>query len=328
MDSPSVFIKGEGLSMQGVYPAKKKDGTEYYRSSITYKNRHISLGSFATGPEAESAYHLADSILNGEDGVEPEDYEKNGQDISFEKWIMLLNLKKTGIYCRNPIYMYGKFFLYYINRETGLKFDVEDLFFFRNHKIQSRGGHLFYSDYGMQCSLLNRYGVRGFAVKNRDYYFKNGDENDFTYGNIVVVNRYNGVRHEEYRGKDVYTVKLHMKGDVTVGHYETETEAAIAYNKAADSIEEKIRSKVNDDCINSMHRQGKTQDVAYDNGRINKMVTNDTANIDEYSVLTENEPQYKKWRRNYVENITNAEYISIYMKIRFEKSFRRYLKEL
>ena len=32
----------------GVYTAYKKDGTVYYRSSITHKNKHISLGSFSS----------------------------------------------------------------------------------------------------------------------------------------------------------------------------------------------------------------------------------------------------------------------------------------
>ena len=39
----------------GVYIAKKKDGTIYYRSSFTYKSKHISLGSFATEKEAHKA---------------------------------------------------------------------------------------------------------------------------------------------------------------------------------------------------------------------------------------------------------------------------------
>ena len=32
----------------GVYPAKKKDGTKYFRAAVTYKQKHISLGSFRT----------------------------------------------------------------------------------------------------------------------------------------------------------------------------------------------------------------------------------------------------------------------------------------
>ena len=48
----------------GVYSAKKKDGTIYFRSSFTYKNKHISLGSFATEKEAHKAYLEANDIMN------------------------------------------------------------------------------------------------------------------------------------------------------------------------------------------------------------------------------------------------------------------------
>ena len=34
--------------LPGVYQAKKKDNTIYFRSSITYSGKHISLGSFET----------------------------------------------------------------------------------------------------------------------------------------------------------------------------------------------------------------------------------------------------------------------------------------
>ena len=34
--------------LPGVYQAKKKDDTIYFRSSITYSGKHISLGSFET----------------------------------------------------------------------------------------------------------------------------------------------------------------------------------------------------------------------------------------------------------------------------------------
>ena len=39
-----------GFMAAGVYIARKKNGEIYFRSSITYRNRHISLGSFQTVP--------------------------------------------------------------------------------------------------------------------------------------------------------------------------------------------------------------------------------------------------------------------------------------
>ena len=37
---------------QGVSIATKKDGTVYYRAGLYYKNKHISLGSYADKPQA------------------------------------------------------------------------------------------------------------------------------------------------------------------------------------------------------------------------------------------------------------------------------------
>ena len=54
------------MCMKGVFTAKKKDGTVYYRSSITYKRKHISLGSFDTMCQANAAYLEADRLLNQE----------------------------------------------------------------------------------------------------------------------------------------------------------------------------------------------------------------------------------------------------------------------
>ena len=48
----------------GVFLAKKKDASIYYRSSITYKNKHISLGSFSTEEEAHTAYLQAGTLIN------------------------------------------------------------------------------------------------------------------------------------------------------------------------------------------------------------------------------------------------------------------------
>lgn len=321
------------MSAPGSYLARRKDGTEYFRASITYKDRHISLGSFADDKQAGEAYSVANLILNGERVPEPEEYEQLGHPLSFTRWIVLLNLKKTGIYCKNPILLYGKYFLYYLDSKTVLKFDVDDMFFYRTHRIQKRGNHLFYSDYGMQTGVLSRYGVRGFAVKGRDYYFKNGDENDYTYGNIVIVNKYNGVRRCQYRGRYVYEVKIHMLGNVTVGRYSRETEAAIAYNKAADQIEEKIRARQNEDqkypeYMDCVGDRAAIQDSVFYDDRKEKM--QEPYNEAQEVVLPTNQKcsKYRNWRRNYIEEISNSEYINIYERIKFTKSFRKYLNEL
>ncbi|MBP5159987.1 MAG: hypothetical protein ILP10_06775 [Lachnospiraceae bacterium] len=233
------------MSKAGVFEAKKKDGTVYYRSSVTYKGKHISLGSYADETSASDAYKVAVRVLGiradmgNESGAEPEidDYEECGTAVSFDKWVMLVNLRRSGIYCRNPILLENKFFRYYVDRHTVLLFDVDDLFYYMNHKIMKRGGRLFVADFGMQVGILSRYGIHSFAVKDRDYVFKNGDENDLRYSNIAVINRYFGVTRSGGEGRYAYTARIHINGDNIVGRYHSEEKAAIAYNKAVDVLE-------------------------------------------------------------------------------------------
>ena len=54
----------------GVYLATKKDGTIYYRSSITYKNKHISLGSFSSENDANKAYLEAYDLISSTQTIE------------------------------------------------------------------------------------------------------------------------------------------------------------------------------------------------------------------------------------------------------------------
>ena len=104
-------------------------------------------------------------------------------------------------------------------------------------KIQKKGGYLFVSDYGSQYSILSRYGIRPFSVYGRDYRMTNGDALDFRYSNIEIINQYAGVqRKESASGQVQYQTKIHVNGDFIVGTYADEISAAIAYNKAADTL--------------------------------------------------------------------------------------------
>lgn len=224
----------------GVFTATKKDGSTYYRVSVTHKNKHISLGSYDDCAVAAQAYKEASSILKGKlDIANPlvaEFHYRDDCPLSFEKWIILINFRDNGIYFKTPIYLFRKYFFYYLTRERVLKFDADDLFYYSNHKIMARNGYLFVNDYGSQTSILSRYGIQSHSVLNRDYYFANGDTNDFRYGNIVIVNKYHGVQSFFKNGTQQYKVKIHINGDFVVGTYNSEAEAAIAYNKAADTL--------------------------------------------------------------------------------------------
>ena len=237
--------------LTGVFTAKKKNGQTYYRSSITYKGRHISLGSFENSEAAHVAYLEADRILHCPDTYRIDLLEtyfsthekkvhkskKNNASIdmlSFEKAVILLNFRDNDIYFHSPIYIYKNYFHYYLEPGYHLIFDKEDLFYYSSHKIMRRGNHLFVADYGMQVTIASRYGIRNFAVKDRDYRFINQDDTDFRYANIEIINPYHGVLREGNFGNYSYRVLIHINGNYIVGIYDNIETAAIAYNKAAD----------------------------------------------------------------------------------------------
>ncbi len=218
--------------LKGVFKAKKKSGEIYYRSNITYRDKHISLGSFKDEEKAHEAYVYAREILDNPVFLFNE-WVDNGI-LSFEKVISLFNLRDNGVYIKTPIYLRTNYFSYFLSPDMELKFDVDDLFYYSSHKIMVRKGHYFVSDYGMQVSILSRYGIFPYAAQGRDYVFINGDVTDFRYSNIHVINPYFGVRMGKKDNVIYFDTYLHLKGDWKIGRYDTAQEAAIAYNKARD----------------------------------------------------------------------------------------------
>lgn len=220
--------------LPGVYQATKKNGAIYYRSNITFHNKHISLGSFSSQEEAHEAYCVAERVLYS-DLVFDEYLDWNSlKPLGFDKIISLFNFRDRGMYIANPIYMRSNYFSYYLSPNEELKFDVDDLFYYSTHKILQRQGHLYVNDYGMQVTLMSRYGLKNYSVLHRDYEFANGDETDLRYSNVVLINRYYGVTRYERKGMMRYRVRIHINGNYTIGTYSTEEKAAIAYNKAVD----------------------------------------------------------------------------------------------
>lgn len=221
----------------GTFLATKKNGEITCRSSIYYKKKHISLGTFSTEEEARKAYLEAEEILHGTAPIRLEDHTPSAA-LSFSKWVMLVTLRDTGRYYRTPISPRADFFYYYVSRGLRLRFDPEDLTFFATHKITQRGRGFFVTVDGRQVPLLSLFGIHAHAVAGRDYEFLDGNARNLRRGNIRILNPYHGVRKEFRKGMPVYAARIHVNGDLLIGRYSTEEEAAIAYNKAADLLGE------------------------------------------------------------------------------------------
>lgn len=77
--------------LPGVYPGKRKDGTSYFRSNFTYKNKHISLGSYETEELAFKAYLDARKLIRDDSFQLYADYSSFTLD--FVKIISILNFR-------------------------------------------------------------------------------------------------------------------------------------------------------------------------------------------------------------------------------------------
>ena len=75
--------------LQGVYIAYRKDKTPYYRSSIHYNGKHVSLGSFDTEEEAHNAYKEAYSIYKSNETT-IENYTNSEHILSDDKIVTIL----------------------------------------------------------------------------------------------------------------------------------------------------------------------------------------------------------------------------------------------
>ncbi len=108
-------------------------------------------------------------------------------------------------------------------------------FYYSSHRILTRQGHLYVNHYGMQLTLLGRYGIKNPCGKRQgNFCFVNGDENDFRYSNLKIINPYFGVERIDKNRTEHYKVRIHIHGNITVGNYTNAIDAAIAYNKAVD----------------------------------------------------------------------------------------------
>ncbi|MCR5501809.1 MAG: hypothetical protein K6F53_02240 [Lachnospiraceae bacterium] len=255
--------------LRGVSIAYKKDGTKYYRSSITHRNKHISLGSYDNPSDAHSAYWEAAILLTKKD-LSIEQYSPE-RILSYRKWVILINFRDNDIYLTAPIYMRANYFEYHLEHGCVLKFSTDDLFYYSKKSIMKRGRHFFVADYGMQVNILNRYGIKNYGVPGRDYMFVNGDDLDFRYENIRIINRYHGVTYKLTKRGPEFTARIHIIGNYTIGRYPSEIEAAIAYNKAIDLLKKNgVKKNYSPNYIEDI--PAKEYAEIYSNVRISKKV--------------------------------------------------------
>ena len=85
-------------------------------------------------------------------------------------------------------------------------------------------------------NIVNRYGIKNYAVCGRDYRFRNGDPLDYRRENLEILNQYNGVIPLSGGSASGYLARIHINGNYVIGIYSDMTEAAIAYNKAIDIL--------------------------------------------------------------------------------------------
>lgn len=116
--------------------SNQKDGSTYYRASITYLKKHISLGSFATEELASRTYREARLILDHTE-ITLSEYSLFSC-LSHDKFVCLINFRDNGIYFKTPIYLRRKYFEYHMSATEILKFDRDDLFFYASKKIQKK----------------------------------------------------------------------------------------------------------------------------------------------------------------------------------------------
>lgn len=221
----------DGDFMSYIYPHIKGDLTTY-KVYFLHEKKKIYLGAYPSSEEAQLALKEAHDIIKAPFGALDFTYSI----IDYKKVISLCNFRDYKVYIKNPIYLKDKYFYYYLSKDIILTFDMKDLLFFSTYKVCKRGNYLYTQDSISQQSLLNRFGILSHSVPGKDYVFRNGNPYDFRRDNLEVINNYKGVSKKEKDGQTFYVASIYTTQPLVLGHYTSEIEAAIAYNKAIDFL--------------------------------------------------------------------------------------------
>lgn len=217
--------------MSYIYPIPHSHPMKY-KVYFVYKCQKIYLATSTSYKEADALLKEAEMIMTLPPGIPHFAPFK----LNVQKIVCLCNLRDHQHYIKNPIYLYPTYFHYYLSATCVLTFDLKDLFYFSTYKIHQRGHYLYTQDSISQKSILSRFGIMNYSVIGKDYRFKNGNPYDFRQQNLEIINPYKGVTKKEKGGCIFYTASICLPKKLIIGHYTSEVEAAIAYNKALDLL--------------------------------------------------------------------------------------------
>lgn len=224
--------------MPYIYAVSNKTPPQY-RLYYPYHKHKIYIGLYDLEETALAALSLIESIM-AQDAVPfslQNPKSPNESLLPSKKYISLLNLRDNGILIHNPIYIYKDYFKYYLSQSTVLTFDMRDLLFFSTNKIYQRGNYFYTKNTFMQTNLLSRYGIAPHSKLGVHYHFKNNNPYDLRRENLEITSHYKGVITTTRQGNTIYITKIFNQKTIVVGHYKTENDAAIAYNKACDILQ-------------------------------------------------------------------------------------------
>ena len=217
--------------MSYIYPTVERNKTQF-KVYFLYQTHKIYLGAFPSLAIAESVLREAEAIMLLPPG--PPNFPESH--LNYKKVVCLCNLRDHHTYIKNPIYLFPTYFSYYLSKDMILLFDLKDLFFFSTYKIYKRGNYLYTQDHISQQNLLSRFDIQNHSVLGKDYYFKNNNCYDFRRENLVIINHYKGVSKKEKGAQTLYITSIYTTKNIILGHYASEIEAAIAYNKGIDLL--------------------------------------------------------------------------------------------
>lgn len=217
--------------MSYIYPLVQNNITRY-KVYFLYQSKKVYLGVYDSQEAAENTLSEATEIM--EKSIPMSHYTCHY--INFKKFISLCNLRDHNVYIKNPIDLHDTYFNYYLSKDIVFTFDIKDLLFFSAYKISKRGNYIYTQDSITQQSILSRFGIHPHSVYGVDYKLKNGNMYDFRRENLEIINPYKGVFHKSINNQSVYIAKIFINHDIIIGHYTSQLEAAIAYNKAIDVL--------------------------------------------------------------------------------------------